>query len=128
VSNFLPAEKLVLLSELAAKGLSTREIAKRAGISKNTVQRWIVMLRPDSCYCGKRASHKGWCWYRVAKSPARQAFLRTLSNVRPETERFWAEMNPSREGATAPPAEGTDPATSQSSQDTAHLSAPPNPT
>lgn len=113
MSNFLSSEKLVKLADLASQGLSTREIAKRVGIAKNTVQRWIVILRPEKCYCGKKAAHRGWCWYRTARSPSRQAFLKTLTKIRPETLRFWESMSPSSESETAPVADTTDAPTAQ---------------
>lgn len=65
---------------MLGEGYSIREIARAAGLAKQTVQTIKDQMAREyeetvKCGCGGVAGHKGWCWWRLERSPARQAYL-----------------------------------------------------
>jgi hypothetical protein len=68
-----PKEVDMVLGHLRS-GLSMREVAHITGHNKTTVAHYARIHGPFSCGCGK-PQHNGWCAWRVARSPARQAVL-----------------------------------------------------
>lgn len=75
MANFLPQPRVDAILSGAQAGMSLRWIARTVGISKNTVKRYLPLAGEDrSCPCGGPAGHQGWCKWRYAQSPARQAF------------------------------------------------------
>jgi hypothetical protein len=82
--NVVSKEKLVVISDMLFAGNSIREIRAATGVSKNTVRRYKDVLGVRNidirCACGKQAGHRGWCSHRLAKSPARMAFLSRWTN------------------------------------------------
>lgn len=74
VSNYLPPETVGEIFTGLQAGMSLRAVARMAGVSTNTVRRYIPKDALRQCPCGAPAGHKGWCKDRYAKSPARQAF------------------------------------------------------
>lgn len=65
--------------ELLLQGESVRGCADILGVSKRFVQltkQREIGTQPILCRCGQRAGHKGWCGVRVARSLARQEFLK----------------------------------------------------
>lgn len=71
---------------VAFKGGSVRDISAHAGIAEMTAWRiWKDVRREVGviyCQCGKVAGHKGWCGFRIAKSPSRiTALLGQLRDI-----------------------------------------------
>lgn len=95
MANFIRPEKLAKIGEGIAAGLSGRAIARLAGVSYNTVLRYLPAERP-ACACGQSAGHRGWCGVRYRRSPSRQAFIaRWRRPVRDqEEEQRLAAMTP----------------------------------
>lgn len=57
-------------------GMSIRAAARFAGYSRPSAQKWASKWRIHSnCRCGRPASHRGWCSWRLRLSPARRMFL-----------------------------------------------------
>lgn len=73
--NYLPVEVVAEIKAACEAGLSLRAIARMTGVATNTVRRYIptASARPQRCQCGAPAGHQGWCKWRYARSPARQA-------------------------------------------------------
>jgi hypothetical protein len=75
VANFLPSHKVAAIHEGLNAGMSLRAIAKFARVSKITVSRYAPRNAERTCRCGASTAHRGWCWWRFAGSPLRQAFV-----------------------------------------------------
>ena len=69
--------KRAVLDLLMEPGATIRGVAVLAGVSSRTVElyRGEIAHRMPPCPCGKKAGHLEWCSYRLARSPARQAFM-----------------------------------------------------
>ena len=69
-------------SEGFSEGKSVRQIMREMGISQGSVTRyrrlWLKENDLPLCECGKRCDHKGWCSFKYAQSPKRQAALKAL--------------------------------------------------
>jgi hypothetical protein len=78
-------------------GFSIREISKKLGISKITVQKykkiWFPRGRPQLCKCGQLVEHTGWCSYRVQKSEPRKKFLKSFGNHKKSTSNGCPRCN-----------------------------------
>jgi hypothetical protein len=63
---------------LFGAGYPIRKIARMTKLALNTVTFHIARmgLQAGYCGCGAKGTHRGWCSYRYALSPARQAFIR----------------------------------------------------
>lgn len=75
--NVVRPEVAAEIAALFVAGYSIREVCRRTGRARNTVQRY----RPESvtlCVCGKSSKHRGWCAWRYARSPRRQAVMRRM--------------------------------------------------
>ena len=69
---------------LMKEGCGNQETCRLTGMSKNTAAKLRRVLEvqnggPFLCGCGKSATHPGWCSYRFAKSPKRQATVLKFS-------------------------------------------------
>lgn len=71
-------KRVAIVHALIATGSSTRGICRRLGVDRATVRRLNRGLRRQACPCGKPGGHLGWCSFRAAKSPPRQAHLERL--------------------------------------------------
>jgi len=82
--NRLKPEKLREIQMAYWDGKSLRETAREYRVAKKTVQDIFRAERKESlgfrvpCICGQTCGHKGWCSYRFARSPKRQAVMKRL--------------------------------------------------
>jgi len=79
----LHKKAMVLLS----LGFSARETAKILKMSKGTIcglRRDLLKVQDIKCGCGGAPGHRGWCWWRFAKSPARVLLIKRLHQCRRE--------------------------------------------
>lgn len=67
------------IRRLLGEGQTRREVARLVRASPMTVRAIADTVKLPPCPCGKRHGHKGWCPYRLARSPRRQAFLPQLA-------------------------------------------------
>lgn len=70
-------------------GTGIRATAREVGLDRKTVAKYYAKRTPTLCSCGKPMTHNGWCSYRVAKSPGRQAMLANLTTLKADTKRTW---------------------------------------
>lgn len=92
MANYLKDEKAELMCELLLMGLSIRETARIARISKQTVMiaareinEYLIAdgFEPLKCGCGKETlKHKGWCKDRFERHPKRQKFMKEWQKKR----------------------------------------------
>jgi hypothetical protein len=89
LSYNLCQEKMEAAADLAIKGCSIRQIAKGAGIGKQTAMRIQQAYRRafakeglpvKTCGCGQKQGHRGWCRYLYIRSTKRQAFMQRWRN------------------------------------------------
>lgn len=63
-------------------GFSLRQIAHECEVHKETVRRYRRDYEAKHgaimCFCGKPATHRGWCWVRFNRSKKRQAVMQSL--------------------------------------------------
>ena len=73
--NHIPATKCLRLFELfLTPGMTVRLAARLAGCAKQTASSYRASLAAlPECQCGQAAGHRGWCSFRFANSPKRQA-------------------------------------------------------
>lgn len=67
-----------LVAYLLGAGKSLREVESMTGVSRKTVndiRRSVFQNADVLCGCGQEAGHKGWCSFRYAQSPERQAMM-----------------------------------------------------
>lgn len=71
-------EKFNQVVELLMSGETIRGTASIAGVSRGTVEHYKAQIDTSAvrCECGGTAGHRGWCASRLARSPARQRFLK----------------------------------------------------
>lgn len=70
-------EKLEASKSLFLQGYSTRSVGEIIGLSKTSINRYRKFILGDKviyCPCGAPSGHPYWCDFRVARSPARQAY------------------------------------------------------
>jgi hypothetical protein len=79
MGNYLKPNVADKLRGAFQSGMSLRKAAAFAGVAKATAARYRGPLA--QCKCGELQSHRGWCWWRYAASPARQAFMRRLTGT-----------------------------------------------
>lgn len=67
-------------AQLLRQGLSVRRLADALNISEATALTYRQVVIKETgilyCACGKEIGHKGWCRFRIAISPERQAYLK----------------------------------------------------
>ena len=81
----LPEAKQKLLAEEWTKpGATARKVSKAAGVAKRTAVSYRAETVPN-CPCGQPAGHKGWCAYRVERSPERQKVIKKLTRKNMDT-------------------------------------------
>lgn len=73
--NHLPPSKERCLMTALRSGMSIRAAARYAGVARATAHKYSHGVSAR-CPCGDDARHRGWCSYRVSRSPRRRAFLR----------------------------------------------------
>jgi hypothetical protein len=69
--------QIILLSR---SGYPNREISRILEIDKRTVRKFAITA---PCPCGLDRQHRGWCWYRFARSERRQQMLNALPRRTP---------------------------------------------
>lgn len=73
-ARVLPADKAEELLALFRDGHPIRGAARIAGVSPQTARRYARQVgEAYLCKCGEPSTHQGWCSYRYAMSPSRQA-------------------------------------------------------
>ena len=78
----LDQDKLNHIVKLLQSGESIRHTAELAKANVHTVRRIHREFEiAVACPCGEPANHQGWCKVRLARSPARQEFLRQWHKV-----------------------------------------------
>lgn len=87
--NFIPPDKEQKLEAAYRAGLSIRSAAQFADVAKGTARKYFRAYPPMDCPCGRRLPHRGWCSYRVAKSPKRQAILARIAPLKQTTLARW---------------------------------------
>lgn len=87
--NLISSQKAILIENLYYQAFSIRRIASEASVAKNTVMRYMRMMPPILCLCGKPSTHRGWCSYRVSLSPGRQDFLMSFVRIKSPTIIIW---------------------------------------
>lgn len=80
--HYINSEKYDKLTSAFRASLSIRNAACYAGVSLNTAKRYFHMLPPMVCPCGRELPHRALCDYRIAISPARQAYLKSVTDGR----------------------------------------------
>lgn len=88
--HVIPAEKQAQLAALFREGESIGFAQEASGLHPRTIKVYFRIFDNDltdidtipCCPCGKPRMHKGWCPHRTARSPARQALLRSLKGKR----------------------------------------------
>jgi hypothetical protein len=90
-NNLKPEKKVAVKAELLA-GNSLRGTVATTGVAKNTVslikkELSLTETEIPLCECGQPATHKGWCQYRIERSPRRKAYLKNLNTAK-ETVSF----------------------------------------
>lgn len=88
MANFIDDCRFEKTLYLIGEGETVRSIAKKAGISRGTAAKMKREFLEEAaspefnlpvlCQCGKQSDHRGWCSWRYAKSPARQATMKRL--------------------------------------------------
>jgi len=75
-------ETQIVIHQLLAMGLSTREVVEVMGIARGTVLRYRkIAIAAGSilkCRCGKLAGHKGWCPPKYAESEKRHKVMAAM--------------------------------------------------
>ena len=77
--NVLPPVLSDMIQRLLAAGHGVRAVAAEVGVAKNTVTRYRQLLLRHAaprCPCGAPIGHNGFCAWRFARSPRRQALIR----------------------------------------------------
>lgn len=81
-------QMIVLMKE----GAGNREIGRATGAHTWTVRKARSILEAEHgkfhCKCGKLATHRGWCWVRMAKSPKRQNVISEMHGERSARSAF----------------------------------------
>jgi len=82
VKGVVRMRKFMRACAMLDKGYSIREVARMTGLAKQTVQTikdqtayYLGEYDEVKCGCGGKAGHRGWCWWRLQRSPKRRAFL-----------------------------------------------------
>src|SRR5271156_5619045 len=79
---YFTPKQIVKLFKAWRQGLVVKEAGSASGIKSTiTIRKYFAAFRQEFgdsfCPCGKNALHRGWCSYRLQKSPKRQAFLKS---------------------------------------------------
>lgn len=81
-------------ARLIRQGFSTRRLAEALNLSHMTatVYRQIVIKETGTlyCACGQGMGHKGWCAFRIAGSPRRQAWLKRCAEQSRTSQAIYA--------------------------------------
>lgn len=70
-------------------GLGIRATSRETGLDKKTVSKYYHARPATKCPCGKPMTHRGWCSFRVARSPGRQKFLARRVTLKEDTKLKW---------------------------------------
>lgn len=85
MANYISEEKIIKIRPLLQEGYSTRGIAKKLSIHKNTAMRYRRIIFKEKiiyCPCGKIAGHQGFCTLTYKRSAKRKAFIANWTPVR----------------------------------------------
>jgi len=94
MSNYISNDKYEAVLENLQDGYSIREVARAVHVAVGTVLRARASLLETiadlekydpcdegwglKCPCGREGGHRGWCSWRLKRSPARRAVLRRM--------------------------------------------------
>lgn len=85
---------------LFSTGTGIRATARELGLHRDTVAKYYHERGPTRCQCGKPMTHRGWCSFRVSRSPGRQAFLSSRMTVKASTKSKWLSMTQLQDART----------------------------
>lgn len=80
--NLQLRKRMTIGKALLAPGSTVRKVAKDCNACQKTVKKVRKILLPylPSCPCGKPQGHRGWCAWRISRSPAKNGISDTLEH------------------------------------------------